>query len=249
MGVPCGDLARYVRLHDSLHRLRVPAGSDLRYATGVSVAHNCNNLVKEMLQDKSFQWLWLMGDDHGFDENLLLALLDRQVDIVVPVVSRRGPPFQTVLYKSAALDGSSYLTYSWGDLTRDAPADGLLPVDAAGSGGMLVRRHVFEALPDPWFEWTPRISEDINFCLKARSLGYGIYADLSQRMTHLTPAELVPYRNKDGEWNVAVNVGGRTVSLTNTPYQGKDMREITYGHKDGVGGAEWTEAPVTETLH
>lgn len=233
-----------MRVHDALDKVRVPNGTELRYATGVSVAHNCNNLVKEML-DGGFQWLWLMGDDHGFNDNLLLALLDNQVDIVTPIVSRRGPPFQTVLYKSAALDGSAYLTYSWADLTRDYPDGGLIAVDAAGSGGMLMRRHVFSAVAKPYFEWTNKISEDVYFCLKARKAGFSIHADLNQTMTHITPGELVPYRNKSGEWNVAVNMGGRTVSLTNTPFKGKDIREVTYGHKDGLGGAEWATPPET----
>jgi hypothetical protein len=174
---------------------------------------------------------------------MLLRLLDHSLDVVAPVVSRRGLPFQTVMYKAAALDGSSYLTYSWADLTRDYPHGGVISVDAVGSAGLLVRKHVFGAVPDPWFEWTPRISEDINFCLKVRKAGYGINVDLDQCMTHITTCELEPYKSKDGEWNVSVNVGGRRVSITNTPHEGKDLRESTYGHKDGLGGAEWHEKP------
>ena len=249
IGVPCGDLGRYVRLYDALDKLIVPQGSELRFATGANVAHNCNALVKELLTKPDFEWLWIMGDDHGFSEDVLLKLLARQVDIVVPIVSRRGAPFQTVLYKVAALDASTYLTYSWGDLTRDYPAGGLIQVDAAGSAGMLIRRHVFSLIEDPWFEWTRRISEDVNFCLKARKAGISINADLEQILTHITPAELTPYRNKAGEWNVAANSGGRSVSLTNTPHGGKDLREITYGHKDGVGGAEWSAPPEPDAQY
>lgn len=242
--MPCGDLGRYVRLYDALNQVRVPQGSDVKFGVGANVAHNCNKLVsEELLGNSEWQWIWIMGDDHGFSPDILLALLDRDVDIVVPVVSRRGPPFQTVLYKAAATDGSSYLTYSWGDLTRDFPDGGLGAVDAAGSAGMLIRRHVFKEVAQPWFDWTHKISEDVNFCLKARAAGFSIHVDLDQTMGHLTPSELVPYRNKKGEWNVAVNIGGRTVSLTNTPFNGEDIREIAYGHKDGLGGAKWAVPP------
>ena len=244
IGVPIGSLARYVGLFASLDNVQVPKGTKLVFAQGVSVAHNCNSLVRSM----EGEWLWIMGDDHRFRPDTLLKLLDRQVDIAVPVVSRRGSPFQTVLYKSAALDGSSYLTYSWGDLTRDCPDGGMVAVDAAGSAGMLVRKHVFGQMRDPWFEWTARISEDINFCLKARAAGFAVYADLEQCMTHITTCELEPYRNKDGAWNVAVNVDGRRVSLTNTPHEGKDLREATFGHKDGQGGAAWYDKPQLKAV-
>lgn len=247
IGVPCGDLTRYTRTHHVLSNVCVPKGSDLRYGVGVNVAHNCNNLVKEMLEGP-FEWLWIMGDDHGFQDSLLLSLLDRDVDIVVPIVSRRGPPFQTVLYQYAALDGSAYMTFSWADLSRNHPQGGLIAVDAAGSGGMLIRRHVLETMTAPWFSWSEKISEDVNFCLKARIAGFAINADLDQRMTHLTPCELEPYRNDKGEWNVAAVIGGRRVSLTNTLHDGKDLREITYGYKPGMEGRMWETSPTVEGL-
>lgn len=244
IGVPIGSLARYVGLFASLDQLQVPKGTELIFAEGVNVAHNCNTLGRAM----KGEWLWIMGDDHRFRPDTLLKLLDRHVDIVVPVVSRRGSPFQTVLYKAAALDGSSYLTYSWGDLGRDYPEGGMVAVDAAGSAGMLIRKPVLETLKDPWFTWTERISEDIGFCLKARKAGYAIHADLDQRMTHITTCELEPYRNKDGEWNVSVSVDGRRVSLTNTPHDGKDLREATFGHKAGLGGAAWYDRPQLKAV-
>jgi hypothetical protein len=238
IGVPIGSLARYKATFESLDRLKVPHGTPpVVYAEGVNIAHNCNNLVESM----TGEWLWIMGDDHRFRDDLLLKLLDRQVDVVVPITCRRGPPFQTVLYQISALDGSSYMTYSWADLTRDYPDGGLITVDAAGSAGMLIRKVVLDSIKKPWFEWKPRISEDIGFCLKARAAGFGISADLDERMSHLTPCDLEPYRSNAGEWNVAVNIGGRRVSLTNTPFDGVDMREAVYGHKDGLGGAVWND--------
>lgn len=238
--MPIGSLARYLGLFSSLDHLQVPKGTELVFAEGVSVAHNCNTIVRNM----KGEWLWIMGDDHRFRPDMLMKLLDHDVDLCVPIVSRRGSPFQTVLYKSAALDGSSYLTYSWGDLTRDAPKGGLVNVDAAGSAGMLIKKHVLDVIREDWFEWTKTISEDIGFCLKARKAGYSIYADTDQTMTHMTTCDLEPYRNKDGEWNVAVNVDGRRVSMTNTPHEGKNIREATYGHKKDIGGAEWYDKPM-----
>jgi hypothetical protein len=227
---------RFLGIFADLDKLKVPKGTPpVLYAEGVNVAYNCNNLVRNM----TGEWLWIMGDDHRFKDDILLALLDHQVDIVVPVVPRRGLPFQTVLYQTASLDGESYMTYSWADLSRRYPEGGLAVVEGAGTAGMLIRKHVLTAIAEPWFEWGKRISEDIGFCLKARQQGYNIYADLDQRMTHSTLCELEPYRDQHGNWDVCVDVAGRRVSLLNTPHKGNDLREVTYARKPGVEGMEW----------
>ena len=227
IGVPVGALGRYWQLYASLDTLQVPKGTELVFCEGVNVAYNINKIIRGM----TGEWLFVMGDDHRFRGDLLLKLLDREVDIVVPVASRRGVPFQSVLYKHAAVDVSAYMTYSWDDLSQDYPDGGLAVVDAAGSAGLLVRKHVFGQIADPWFEWqSEKVSEDVNFCLKARKAGYNIYADLDQTLPHITPCELEPYRDRDGKWQVAVGVNGRRVSLTNTPYKGDDMRLARYSN-------------------
>lgn len=240
VGIPIGSLARYTSLFYDLNQLHVPRGTKLRIAEGVNVAYNCNNLVKSMTGD----WLWIMGDDHRFNPDILLKLLDRQVDIVVPLVCRRGMPFQTVLYRIAALDRTAMMTFSWADLSRYYPNGGLITLDAAGTAGMLVRKLVFDAIGEQWFEWGHKVSEDIGFCLKARAKGYAICADLDQQLAHTTQCDLIPYRDKDGKWDVAVQVDDRMVSLLNTPHASKDLREITYGRNglDGLGW-EWSGGP------
>lgn len=203
-----GSLARYRALFTSLEKLRVPRGTNLIYAEGSEVARNCNTLVDKM----TGEWLWIMGDDHRFGPDVLLKLLDRRVDIVVPLVCRRHPPFESVLYKKMVSDGAPNEKYALSEL----PASGMLQVDAAGSAGMLVRQHVFGSLPKPWFEFQRHTSEDVGFCLSARSAGFKVHADLDQTMTHITTCEIEPYR-RGGKWNVGVNVGGRMVPVDEEP--------------------------------
>ena len=206
VGVLVGSLARYRALFTSIEKLKVPRGTNLIYAEGPEVARNCNTLVDEM----TGEWLWIMGDDHRFDPDILLKLLDRRVDIVAPLVCRRHPPFETVLYKTMVSDGAPNEKYQLSEL----PVGGLIRVDAAGSAGMLVRQRVFAALPRPWFEFQRQTSEDVGFCLNARASGFKVHADLDQTMTHLTTCEVEPCR-VNGEWNVAISVGGKRVALTN----------------------------------
>lgn len=228
IAIPVGSLGRYWQLYASLDTLHVPKGTEIIFAEGVNVAYNLNKIVRQM----KGEWLWVMGDDHRFRDDMLLRLLEHNLEIVVPVCSRRGAPFQTVLYKFASVDATSYMTYSWDDLSQDYPKGGLAVVEAAGSAGMLIRKPVLDAMKDPWFAWVEeRVSEDVGFCLKARQAGFNIYADLDQTLPHITPCELEPYRDKDGKWQVSVSVDNRRVSMTNTPYKGEDMRLACYSNK------------------
>lgn len=204
VGVLVGSLARYRALFTSIERLRVPAGTNLIFAEGPEVARNCNSLVDQM----TGEWLWIMGDDHRFGPDILLKLLERRVDIVVPLVCRRQPPFETVLYKKMVSDGAPNEKYALSDL----PTTGMLQVDAAGSAGMLVRQHVFGAMPRPWFEFQRHTSEDVGFCVNARASGFKVYADLDQTMTHITTCEIEPQRGKDG-WSLSVDVCGHRVPI------------------------------------
>lgn len=231
IGIPMATHARYTGVFYDLDALHVPLGTKLIIASGVNVAYNCNNIVKAMTPEH--EWLWILGDDHRFEPETLLALLARDAAVVVPVVCRRGAPFQTVLYRVASTEHGSFLTYSWGDLTRHFPNGGVGPVDAAGTAGMLIRSHVLAAVGDPWFDWGKTVSEDIGFCLKARAKGYEILVDTDQRLTHTTNCELLPYRDKSGAWNVAAQVGDYSVSLLNPSAEKGDPREFTIGRRSG----------------
>ena len=209
IGVPVGPLARYRALYTSLERLRVPQGTALEFREGADVGRNCDKLVEGMTGD----WLWLMGDDHRFGPDLLLALLDRKVEIVAPVVGQRGEPFRPVFYKRAVPMGKDNQMYTWDMLGADHPNGGLIQVDAVGSAGMLVRKWVFDTMPKPWFAYTPFTSEDVGFCVNARAGGYAIHVDLDQTMSHITPCDLEPTRNAEGKWHVTVNVDGRRTPM------------------------------------
>jgi hypothetical protein len=204
VGVVVGSLARYRALFTSIEKLRVPVGTNLIYAENADPARGSNALVDGM----TGEWLWIMGDDHRFGPDTLLKLLEREVDIVVPLVCRRQPPFESVLYKKMVGDGLPNETYRLSEL----PTSGLLQVDAAGSAGMLVRQYVFGALPRPWFEFQRHTSEDVGFCVNARKSGFAVYADLDQTMTHITPCELEP-KPRDGKWVVEAAIGGKSFSL------------------------------------
>lgn len=78
--------------------------------------------------------------------------------------------------------------------------DGVVEVEGGGAGCMLIGRHVLERLPYPWFRFSGTyipgtatvvtMGEDIDFCLRARSAGFRIFADGGVRCGHVKEIDL-----------------------------------------------------------
>ena len=207
--IASGELSRYPSFPDSLVNLLRPAGTTIEWHCGLNVAANFNAGVRRMMANPALQWAWIMGDDHDFEPTTLLRLLERDLDIVVPLVVRRQPPFIPVLFREPVDDTplGQFPPYHWHEL----PAHGLHEVYTAGSAGMLIRRSVFDAMDDPWFEMGKMgkdlTNEDTYFCLKAQEQGFRIFADTDVQMGHWTPMTLRPARLASGQWTVGVDMG------------------------------------------
>jgi hypothetical protein len=211
--VASGELARYPAFTESMLNVLRPKGTTIPWHAGLNVAANFNNGVREGLANGA-QWVWIMGDDHEFEPDALLRLLERELDIVVPVVARRQPPFIPVLFKAPQDDTprGQFPPYHWSEL----PQHGVHEVYTAGSAGMLIRKHVLEGMTDPWFETghmgNEYTFEDTYFCLKAHQAGFRIYADMDVQMDHWTPMSVRPVRHQ-GRWAVAVNLSTTAQAL------------------------------------
>jgi hypothetical protein len=194
--VTASSLARYAEFWLSLEALKVPYGTRLIAARGADIPHQLNEGVRRM----TGEWCWFLGDDHTFDEQLLLNLLDRKLDVVLPVVPRRDSPFCPVLMHGPV--GPKMRRYSWTEL----PVTGLLQIpvgDSAGQAGALVRKPILDLLGDPWFEGgqlTPgRLMEDMYFIQRLHDLNVPLYVDCDQIMPHIANVTITPQRH-GGRW-------------------------------------------------
>jgi hypothetical protein len=195
VGIGTGDLARYTTFAHALARLQVPVGSALAWITGPSIARNHNELVRVMEGD----WLWILADDHDFEPESLIRLLDRDVDCVVPLVTTRQPPYTMVVYDKQ-MSESEYLPLAWTDL----PASGaLVPIRTAGTAGMLVRKPALGRLSAPYFvpQGPAGLSEDWAFCEALQAAGVSIHLDPSVWFGHTTPVTIWP-TCREGRWGV-----------------------------------------------
>jgi len=151
IGVSLGESWREVASFASFDGCWRPSGSRTILAQSLSVPFNTNRIIRATLEDPFMEWLWIQSDDQVWDGMALKGMLDRQVDVLVPLILRRGPPFVPVIYKELGPNG--FIPYGYDEL----PTEGIIEVRMAGSGGMLVRRKVLEAIADPWFESRLRV--------------------------------------------------------------------------------------------
>jgi hypothetical protein len=173
-----------------------------------------NRLTFEFLQSPATHLMWIDGDI-GFDPADIVSMVRADKDIVCGIYPKKEIHWQEVA--RAAKEGvpperlRDYEHSLVLNLIDDSPdrvtADGLVEIANAGTGFMLIRRGVFEALADDVPSYvdssTPGIvlkafyavsidpdaghsllSEDYHFCRLARERGIKIYAAPRVHLNH-----------------------------------------------------------------
>ncbi len=200
IGIATYFLGRYREFDIAISRIKAPAGSEVRWEMGLNIAYHYNQMIRNMFENDTFQWVWFLGDDHVFQDDLLIKLLDRDVDVVTPLCLRRSMPFQTVIHKS---ESENYERVGFDFLHGKT---GMIDISDKGIGnaGMLVRRKVLEAIPSPWHEsgkTDPELGgSDLYFCEKIRKAGFSSYLDLDNRIGHITHAAVWPCRDENNNY-------------------------------------------------
>lgn len=205
--VPSASLTRYAEFWMSLEVLKVPTGSRLIVQLGADIPHQFNEGIRNMVGE----WCWFLGDDHTFEPDVLLKLLDRKVDVVMPVVPRRSPPFKPIFIHGPLAHDMKI--YEWAEL----PTSGLFQLkngDPSGQACMLVRRPILGRLGDPWFEGgklTPgRLMEDMYFVQRLHDLGIPIWVDCDLAVGHIANITILPQKH-NGRWYAGYKDKGRPV--------------------------------------
>lgn len=185
-----------------LHWVRtLPREVTLGTPTGNHIPHQRNVGAA----DGAGEFVLYVDSDSVMPYGALERLLGHGVDLVGAVVCERFPHWRVCAV--ATVDPPTRVEL------RGLPRDGLVPVDALGTGCLLVRRSVFERLGPPWFRCGQIVAdlllEDTDFCLRAkRELGVQPYLDAGLRVGHVVAGVVWPGR--DGrpwvEWGGAHDV-------------------------------------------
>lgn len=212
IGIISSDLSRYTGFSQSLLSTVMPTpwlpeGTTVVWVEGLWIAEALNIVIRQMYGE----WIALLADDHAWPRDMFLRLLDHQVPVVAPLCALRRYPYGPSLFRQIR---DTYYGYSWEDLRG---RHGLLPIDAQGGPGMVIRRDVLEKIGDPWFECMPGKRtiphEELYFHTKVRAAGFQSYVDLDLSIDHLFPAALRPIRLPTGHYGVEVRHKEHALSL------------------------------------
>jgi hypothetical protein len=180
IGVPHSHPMVSMAFFDSFVGMEKPPYTYLRCSTG-HIEDMRNELVKKALHSDCTH-LIMMDTDQIYHEKTISRLLSHKLPIVGCLVYRRYPPFDPLMFRGS--QGKYLGITEWEE-------DGLIDVDATGTGCLMFDMDIFKKLPEPWFKEVKSedgkvTGEDFYFCEKAREAGYEIFVDTSIPAGHLS---------------------------------------------------------------
>lgn len=171
------------RIVDFCDKLVIPGGSPY----GLVVARNA--LAKQALDMGADYILWADSDmilEQPADANEALQIM---LSFNVPIVSgvymaKQAQGFGYCIWVKAQGE-SAWAVHGYESVPQWT--GNWFNVDVVGLGWCLIRREVFEKVPQPWFHWDTEDepSEDFHFFEKARKAGYEVKVFSDIKLSHI----------------------------------------------------------------
>lgn len=174
----------FFRMRDALRR---PDGCRQEIYEGFFSHANKNAAVQDMLEEGR-PWIFLIDDDQLLRPDALMQLLAHDLDVVTCNLLTKDPPFIPYLFFAMNEEGAA-----WPETLHDQR--GLLPIASAGMGGVLIKRQVFERIPEPWFDVDSTLkTDDLYFYRALGRANIQAYCDLEVVSGHIpTQTSVWPY--------------------------------------------------------
>jgi hypothetical protein len=145
------------------------------------ISSNRNKIVQKFLANKEYDYLMMIDSDVVPPMNIL-NLVDFQKDIISPVcfILNRDKIIPLVMKKTP--------TGIWSPLNI-SQNEGLIEVDAVGTGCIILSRKILEAVKYPFkneydADGIKKYGLDFNFCQRAKKLGFKVYCHLDYLCQH-----------------------------------------------------------------
>jgi len=153
----------------------------ITYPMDKPITQNRNKIVQDFLPRKEFDYLMMIDGDIVPPINIL-NLADFQVDIVAPMLFA----YQKMMIVPLALREDKDGLYKIAAFRGD---EGLMEVDAVGSGCIMMSREVLEKVKFPFkneydADGIKKIGLDLHFCKEAKKLGFKVYTHLDYICSH-----------------------------------------------------------------
>lgn len=169
----------------SLVKLCTQMGIDVHvfFNSATILIEQREQLIDQAIQLQS-EWVLWLDSDMMFPATTLMRLLAHNEDVVGCNYMKRSYPFSSVAYTN---------TKDWDSWVPLQSEDGLITVQAAGMGCVLMRTSVFQKLNKPYFEYiyNPEtkgwMGEDFVLFEKLNNVGYQLKIDtnLSNEIYHI----------------------------------------------------------------
>lgn len=175
----------------SIYDLEVPEGyeTELQFFFGYNI-DQIRNLIAEWA--KRYDYLFSVDSDIILPQDTLVKMLRHDKDMVSGVYLQERPGSYLEAYKPNATGGMTNL--QWHEVARPD----LYEVVGCGFGCVLVKSWVFQKMQYPHFVYhsaldhANTVSEDVDFCIKARNLGARIFLDSTILCGHVKKRVLRP---------------------------------------------------------
>lgn len=170
----------------SIYDLEKPEGCtvDFQYFFGYNIAQ-IRNLIAHYSVTNNYDYVLWVDSDIVLPAHTLIKMLSSGKDIVSGAYIQRIPGEKNLELYDFGSEGTKRLTM------QKLNASLFLKIAGCGFGCVLTSTKVLKAIKYPQFEYHNAIdhnntlSEDVDFCLKARAAGYEIYVDTTIRCNHI----------------------------------------------------------------
>lgn len=200
--------SRWTKFWESYSRLLMAnTDCDIIFRVGNQLAQARNEAILQA-KEKGKDWIFFIDDDHVFDGDIIQRLLAHNVDIVGALYCVRNYPFTLTSRSVKQLDSENGLVNVF-DLPASGPP-GLHKVMGLGGSGLLIRKKVWNTIPDPWFTVghgkEDIIAEDFSFCIKAFQHDIDVHLATDVTIPHITAMEVSPHWTGD-RWVISLHLG------------------------------------------
>ncbi len=204
IGVISDHAARYTWFSQSLNDLAYDYDvTRVEWRVGANRGTSRDSLARACLEDVLCEWLFFVDDDQVFQPDALYRLLEHEQPVVSALIVQRAAPFLPTAY--ATFQECEFQPLDLNSVGHD----NLVQVAGVGSGGLLVRREVFEKLEEPWFVYTENFGEDLYFSQRCLEAEIPMFVDTGCRMGHLIPAAVIPAW-LGSRWGVGIQLADGT---------------------------------------
>ena len=163
----------------------------LTYPAAKPITNNRNQIVRKFLQT-DYDYLMMLDGDNVPPENIL-NLADYQEDIIGGLCFA----YMKEMVIPLALKKNKMGSY---DVMKIPKQAGLIECDAVGTGVIIIKREVLEAMSFPFEnkydpEGIKTLGLDINFCKRAKEKGFKVFCHTDFKCSHWTPMDLKEIHN------------------------------------------------------